>query len=255
MFKVGDKVRVKPELVGKPCKYGCTFVDGEAVIKNTLEGGCLSVEWTSGECEGGHWLVNSNEVMLIEPEPAIPKVYKALRIKDDKLISLVPTLSFKGIPLEYKEGQITYAPEGSLGIFVDTTFGACKDNALRNKNGAGEIIEVAVYEATPLGKLEQKDVPSQGMRWLCPAILLGKEVWRSEPEKPKEPEWKDVTKECNVQIKVLHSGYYLSVYHAGNWLIEAGYDGVRISLRADYKIEKLPKTYDFCPFRILKRQP
>lgn len=118
-------------------------------------------------------------------EATIPVVYKALINKDNKLESLVAgSGSFTDHrSLPYHVGQITYAPEGSLGIFVDETLADAQGNAQGNKSKCRKVRgTLVVHEAAPLGAaLPQEGKSSFESYTRYPAILLGKEVWRETP--------------------------------------------------------------------------
>lgn len=118
--------------------------------------------------------------------------YKPLVETPDRgLISLWAGGGAAGTVLEYKEGEITYTPKGSAGIWVSKTLEQAKDSGFGNKNKVGVLI---VYEVTPLGERmgegEGFSTPSSFARDIrYPAILLGKEVWREEEPRP-EPKFK-----------------------------------------------------------------
>ena len=116
------------------------------------------------------------------------KVYKPLvRTEDGRLVSIFarrrPTLDYP--ELEYKEGTITYAPEGTRGIWTSPDLERGKkqkENATDKLSEGGTFV---VHEATPLGNpiTTPTEVGAPSTRY--PAILLGKEVWREEPSRPK----------------------------------------------------------------------
>jgi len=110
----------------------------------------------------------------------IPKVYKALvKTRAGRLVSIwAETL------LDYHEGEVTYAPKGSMGIFIRDDLGGAVNNGKSNSRHRCKELEgtLVVHEATPLGNLCSKAGHSTFLvddRY--PAILLGKEVWRDEP--------------------------------------------------------------------------
>lgn len=108
------------------------------------------------------------------------KVYKVVRKQNGELVSVwAGTQSYKVYkPVTYKEGQISYAPEGQGGLAV---FGDLKDaktfliHSVHSNLGQniGEI-----HEATALGT---KGYPISGgwgdSNCTYPAILLGKKVY------------------------------------------------------------------------------
>ena len=119
----------------------------------------------------------AEEVKFME----IPKVYKALALEDGVLKSIIAGREGFGASLEYQEGEVTYAPEGSMGIFAD----AVLKEAIRNGQGNyfGQPGILVVHEAVPLGtRMWGEETFMEYPRY--PAILLGKEVWRERP-KPK----------------------------------------------------------------------
>lgn len=115
-------------------------------------------------------------------------VYKALvRTKDGRLVSI-----WSDRILDYNEGQITYAPKGSMGIFIRPTLEGAKYSGKTNSRRRCKELggTRVVHEATPLGNLCSKAGSSIFLaddRY--PAILLGKEVWRDKPIRP-EPKFK-----------------------------------------------------------------
>jgi len=116
------------------------------------------------------------------------KVYKPLvRTEDGRLVSIFarrrPTLDYP--ELEYKEGTITYAPEGTRGIWTSPDLERGKkqkENATDKLSEGGTFV---VHEATPLGNpiTTPTEVGAPSTRY--PALLLGKEVWREEAPRPE----------------------------------------------------------------------
>jgi len=126
----------------------------------------------------------------------VNKVYKVVvETEDGRLVSRTAGgYGFsKWQELVYKEGEITYAPEGSGGIFVDETMEDAH-TTVEDRAGSKQGTRV-IYEAIPLGKLcgaipdrcGGVSIFSASARY--PAILLGKEVWRETPPRP-EPKFK-----------------------------------------------------------------
>lgn len=114
------------------------------------------------------------------------KVYKALMEVGGRLESLT-TL---GANLTYTEGEITYAPEGSMGIFVEETLMEARSMGQGNRGYKEKEGKLVVYEAAPLGFQEAVVDHNKafGNMLRYPAILLGKEVWRDKPKEPTELE-------------------------------------------------------------------
>jgi len=139
-----------------------------------------------------------------EEEMPVTKLYKALRVKPDGslaslLIGNTTHLSFASFKeLTYKEGEITYAPEGSRGIYCDKTLEQAEQRA-KVESREGRAFESVVLEVTPLGR------QATGSDCICcPAVLVGRKVYGiaySPPEPPKE-EWKDVTSECTTRLSI-----------------------------------------------------
>lgn len=183
---------------------------------------------------------------------SVKKVYKAVRLKDGALESLVVGSARQGYAfpystLTYIEGEITYAPKGSDGIYVSLTLeGAVGDI----RGNCPDPDEGHVYEATPLGK------QGKGMINLptYPAILLGKCVWRSEPEKPKE-EWVDITKECHTTLVPFEEidGSYLALCHASIVIgvLALNQNILDLGLPSNYKIERAINAT--CSFKVFKK--
>ncbi len=98
--------------------------------------------------------------------------------------------------LVYKEGEITYAPEGSNGVYVSETEEKARDVGMWNKTRIKGIYGavVTVHEAIPLGNRKSLEdaVAVRGLSAFAeipryPAILLGKEVWRETPKEQPGP--------------------------------------------------------------------
>lgn len=170
-FRVGDTVFyagkgrgvVKEVNIKSPAPYYVLFEDGHT--------------WWS--CEGSLRLEKSKK----EGEE-MKTYYKALIIGDDgNLWSIIAGRGLAGLTaqdkpsLEYKEGAITYNPEGEQGIFVHET----KDAAYSQANSYRRGKTAVIHEATALGETLGLGLP--GVRF--PAILLGKRVETLEDEAPK----------------------------------------------------------------------
>ena len=165
--------------------------------------------------------------------------------------------------LVYKEGMVTDAPEGSLGIFTDKDLkDACR--TAEDTSGGKEGTRV-IHEAIPLGQelLETNTFFGNNVG-RYPAILLGKEVWRGEPAPKKE--WVDVTEECCLRWEPgcidKTKGYYAGrLIHRGTLVGGLGANG--IVAQEGFKLETaLPlgtapplSIWDsFTYFKILKRR-
>lgn len=126
-----------------------------------------------------------------EPEADMSTVlYKGFRIKDGKLTSLVRWADLDGIAkdvgytpevITYEEGEVTHAPRGTQGVFIEEDLEECKSVTKGNVKGA----PAAIYEVYPIGK--------KGKGWIgrttYPAILVGKRLLTiNEPEPPPRPE-------------------------------------------------------------------
>ena len=157
-------------------------------------------EYNDADCEEYNDFLKEEESM-----EESKKVYKPLvETLEGKLVSVWAggEVSRLGVILEYKEGGITYTPEGGAGIWVSKTLEEAQ-NQKNNQNKKGTFV---VYEVTPLGKKcgefntrdGYRSVFSNDLRY--PTVLLGKEVWR---EKPRE-EWVDVTEECEFKSNSTH---------------------------------------------------
>lgn len=175
----------------------------------------------------------------------IPKVYKALVEKEGGELVSIWAGTHIGGELSYQEGQVTYAPEDSIGIFVEETLEESiyngKDNStLKRKEYNGTLV---VHEAIPLGQMFPKGHSLNFEDYIrYPAILLGKEVWRQEPEKPKE-EWVDVTKECTYYARrdgddLKKGAYVLVIEHNGEIVGHLFVGGVKPAMMgSNYQIE------------------
>lgn len=185
----------------------------------------------------------------------VPKVYKVMRIdpEDGKLKSV-----YAGNPKHcliqyptviYKEGEIAYAPRGQLGLSAFGTYEGAKYFCKTNK-----VEDVMViHEAVPLGK-------RGGGLWDCddsdctyPALLIGKEVWRSEPEKPKEG-WVDVTRELTFEPYYTDEGTSLRICHAHCIIGYLGVEPNLAELPTGYKYETHAHSGNHSGFvKILKK--
>lgn len=201
-FKVGDKVRVKG-CVEKPTHgwAGITHEDVGVVEKVYTDRDMLGVVFpeSEGSFKRSCWSADPSEMELVETRmEGIGTLYKPLvwRSEGGQLESLTTI----GKTLYYTEGRITYAPEGSMGIFVSSSLAIAKGMGLGNRGyklskvGEGIKDALVVYEVIPLGNRFPYTDVSFGGSDRYPAILLGKEVWRDEPVPPKE-EWEEVTKD------------------------------------------------------------
>jgi len=162
------------------------------------------------------------------PEPKETKVYKVLRKMDDGrlLSSYVSPTGYRGRPtwpsrdynakeLEYKEGEVTVAPEGSDGVYCYRTFEDCfgYHSPINIADDYQDKNIGVVYEAIAYGEPKE---PTFAFK----SILLGKQVW---PEPEPEEVWEDVTEECTVKLTpVGHGkyGYIITLSYKGDWLVE-----------------------------------
>lgn len=162
----------------------------------------------------------------------VKKVYKAVRDIEGRLESLVVGSKHFGksyrdeITLTYKEGEITYAPENSAGIWTHSNLRVAVTD-IYNWNLREE--GACVYEAIPLGKALPAGT-NDGCVARYPAILLGKCVWRSEPEKPEE-EWEDITRECKMSPYLYSIGgeALVNISYHGECVAMLGINGVEVS--------------------------
>ena len=183
---------------------------------------------------------------------AIPKVYKALVRRDDgTLVSLIARKEWAGDQLEYREGEITYAPEGSMGIFVAATLEGAKCVGHRNSGGKPIII----HEVTPLGEmLTKRDTRHFAERDRYPAILLGGEVYSEEAEPEPEEKLVDVSAECVGDLYSAKDGCLLRVFHNGNYVFEVG-NGGKPWVASEYEVKtvKNPVGGDLNWFKVFKK--
>jgi len=128
------------------------------------------------------------------------KCYKGFRVGEDGgLLSLIVwTISpdSRGtIPpvLSYTEGEITYAPEGTDGIFIEKNLEKGKQTTM---DSGGRSFKV-IHEITPLGNRRALE-NSLGRFTTYPAILVGKRVKSYHEPKPVPPEpvWVNITRDC-----------------------------------------------------------
>jgi len=257
----------------------------------------------------------------------VNKVYKPLvETGDGRLVSIIVGTGMPGVQLEYKEGTITYSPEGGDGIWVNEDFEKGRESGRGNKSVVGVLV---VHEVIPLGErcgaiIMPGGLPSAfSLDTRYPAILLDKEVWRETPPRPEpkfsegqrvvvasgcykgttfdiasvewgtkefgsyhthyhyyrsdpdyspldedkleeakpEPEWVDVTKECEVTIKHFSSdpeaerGFWIELTHNGETLMELGLEKTRVLVHKSYQIEDLGSCYGDLDhqFRILRK--
>ena len=183
------------------------------------------------------------------------RVYKALqKTPEGKLISL-RAQSGDG-RLDYEEGAITYAPESSMGIFVDETPIGAQRNGISNSfyaHGAGGI--VVVYEALPLGKQLPNTgrFPTEQTRY--PAVLLGKEVWT---ETLKKPVWKDITEQLTIKLEKRPAffGFCIRAFDGDKLVMTLGHRVVQDGNyeRNGYKIEFADDGGGNGGFKVFKRE-
>ncbi len=129
---------------------------------------------------------------LVEPQINIDdkeratKMFKPLLRKPDGTLESIWAGKGErkiGTTLTYKEGEITYASEGTLGIWVSESIEQAQTAGVGSKRGEGDIV---VHEVVALGH----QLPSggtisgspQNIRY--PAIILGAEVRREPPPMP-----------------------------------------------------------------------
>ena len=153
-------------------------------------------------------------------------VYKALMEENGELRS---TIAGRGLgvaqdkpKLTYKEGEITYAPEGTKGIYVWESLGEARKHVRYYCEERGRV-----HEATPLGKKGHDPIRDSTT---YPAILLGKEVWLELA--PKE-EWVDVTGECAVKLE----GNHVEVWHKNVYVLALGGKYSALTIDSQYKVE------------------
>ncbi len=155
----------------------------------------------------------------------VKKVYKVLvETKEGKLVSMIAGGKKSGWDeyreLTYKEGEITYAPPSTMGIFVKEAIDRAIGHSFDHSGGKMELR--VIHEAIPLGKKLPRTGDAFSTEARYPAILLGKEVWREKPAKLKE-EWVDVTGECTVSLEHLHGGRAcVLISHGVGWVMELG---------------------------------
>lgn len=173
------------------CKYG----ERAGVLEVNYmghEGRVLCVE------ESGKWryYLNPDCYKLADEETEIPTLYKVLVVNKDG--ELVSSIAGRGLgctwraqhetPVVYKEGEISYAPAPGKNLFAFKALDGFADSASSHINGNptafNKGVEWRIHEATPLGTPTQRDGHTT-----YPALLLGKEVRRSEPVRP-EPKFK-----------------------------------------------------------------
>ena len=245
-FKVGDRVTVSDEK--EATRTGAAVHLGElGTITGVHSTGCAWVAIDIDPDKERPWSIPEDGLELFKPE--ILKAYKGFRVIDGKLVSLVAWqdqlpggVNYVPPVLEYSEGHITYAPKGTQGILFSKDFETCK--VTTTKNGGNTSIRV-IHEVTPLGK-QTKGYDNMDV---CPAVLVGEEVWEinkpAPPEKPKE-EWVDVTTECSVKwIEASctrnKGSYYIHLVHENETVANIGY-GVR-SFKTGYRIEQGIEDY------------
>lgn len=154
--------------------------------------------------------------------------------------------------LDYKEGEVTRAPEGTKGISLNLSVHVTvAPDKKRDIPGS----YFAVHECWAIGK-------KMGA-WdnYYPAILLGKEVWNEKPVAPPEPVWKDVTEECTTELRM---GQYVSVLHGGTERVLLSSKGMHIwaaqggdcktTDAGDYRVEVgLYPAYPCGSFKVFKK--
>jgi hypothetical protein len=120
-------------------------------------------------------------------EPNI--VFKALQLTPEgKLISL--RAQSRDGSLDYKVGQITYAPEGSMGVFVKETLDFAQTCGIANCGYAHAAKGIVViHKSVALGTRLPYSRQIFGDEPRYPAILLQEEVWREKLTRP-EPKFK-----------------------------------------------------------------
>lgn len=188
------------------------------------------------------------------------KVYKVVRQHSDGRLTSVyagqpetMTEKWKRLtPVEYKVGEIAYAPQGQMGLAAFTTLNdavwfARHEGALPHNN--------LILSATPLGPRGPSLTNLTGRSsYTYPALLIGEQVW---PEQPAEPEWKDVTAECILSwwqtergvIRVSHDGYTMA-------LIGHQINCSKIGKPDCYRVETLPSVIEGFSgtIKVLKRK-
>lgn len=154
--------------------------------------------------------------------------------------------------LEYRIGVVTVAPGGSLGVH-------CYGDFEKAKRHAGGNTAYAIQKPGAVLEVEPIKVMGRPENWgdnvLLPAVRPIKEVWRAEPEKPKE-EWKDVTSECEYKISY-SSPHWVSIIHENSERFLLGSNGVMDwkpgLMGLGYQIETFPKggnSYECGGFKV-----
>jgi hypothetical protein len=138
-----------------------------------------------------------DKVKVLKTEPVVPKMYKVCRERDGEFCSalagILGYICSSQPVLKYKEGQITYAPESSNGIYVIQTLAEAQRWV-----EAYSMYNLVIFEVTPLGEDSHNTGDCSG--YLCstfPAVLVGKKIQGSPPE----PKFKVGETVMNFKIK------------------------------------------------------
>jgi len=166
-----------------------------------------------------------------------PIRYKGFALIDGKLYSTWAGRTI-GTKLTYKEGQITYTPLGSLGIWTYLTVPS------REQCSCPKEVSFVVHEVIPLGEEFPIDVASAFSKspGRYPAVLVDKEVYRETLPSTSLSvgSWVDVTKECTFEPhqegNPEEGGYVLCVWYKGSLIAHVFKDGVESRVPARCKI-------------------
>ena len=251
-MKIGDRVRIKQGVLRGAGLEGvlrtttrsmgeCVFgVDFGRVLEftHTLRGILPT--------QTGRWYFKYQLEVIDQPSEStttqLQTYYKAFRVVDGELKSLIKwsravtdSRTKKAVPkptLSYKEGDITYNPEGQVGLFLyDNLNLACR----RAGEESGGEQHVVVHEVTALG-----NATSYSWCWadyiVCPAVLVGKKVW--EFNAPPKMGWVDVTKQCTPGIYPRsYGGYLVGIHHNGKLLLSLGKSAYKeLEAQRDYRV-------------------
>lgn len=257
MFKVGDKVKIKAS-VERPFHGWSGSGNEKNEVGKVLQvaDDLIMVDFPSYSS----WSAKPDELELADHTV----MYKGFRLENGRLTSLVhwtdgsftnylEKKEIKAPTLTYKEGEITYAPRDTAGIFICKTLEDAQKTVKEN-HGQGHCV---VHEITALGNIKEYDF--QSINYLvCPAILVGKRVWEYNAPVPKLV-WEDVTTKCGVRITHGINSNWVSIMNPDHPELEifllgpTGFHPWGEAKDGKFKLEPVSSGYPSGGFKIMKK--
>lgn len=246
-----DSVQEKQDKQDKLCLRRCPLAQKFGICHR---GGQPFGNWQRGDKTSEERKVYAQQLLeQLEQLVGTKTYYKGFRVEDGELKSIVrwrdrpEGVYYLPRILTYTEGEVTYAPSGTQGIFLQEELAKC----MRFVNTECDGHHAVIHEVTPQGAV--------GKGWsnfpVCPAVLVGKKVW--ETNAPPEPRWVDVTADCELEwCHNLEDLNMILINHAGEAVAILGLEGYGLMFPVTgYRVEKVYQSSD-CGwwFKVMKEE-